>query len=86
MEAKDNNLTKQEITVTRIVEVLQRLPEKRLQIFDITPELLDEKGQIDVRKVLPRRQEVNLAIAEARAQCRATGEARLALEEIGRKK
>lgn len=47
-----------------LVRVLQSVPEKRLALFKLAWELVDEHGDIDPDKALGRGQELQLAIQE----------------------
>lgn len=52
------------LTVKRVVDILKKIPEKRFRIMDLAPQLIDEKGIIDVVKVVDRQGELNMAIVE----------------------
>ena len=55
-----------------IVDILRRVPEKRLHVFDLAAELIDAEGELDVDAAGGREPEISLAIAEADAYARAT--------------
>ena len=65
-----------------LVPILRRVPEKRLRVFELAAELLDELGELDPDAVAARQPEVNLAIAEAEAYARATRQAVAALRQL----
>jgi hypothetical protein len=71
-----------QLTVRRVVAILKKLPEKRLAIFDLAPQLVDEQGKVDVGKCLEHQPDINLAIAEVTAYVEATKAARHALGDI----
>ena len=58
-----------------LVQILRRVPEKRLRVFELAAELLDEPGELDPDAAAARQPELNLAIAEAEAYARATRQA-----------
>jgi PRTRC genetic system protein C len=62
-----------------VVAILRRVPEKRLRIFELAGELIDEHGEIDVDAAALRQPEINLARAEVEGYARAT---RLAVEAL----
>ena len=70
------------ITVARIVRVLTKVPEKRFRIMDLAPELLDEKGNVDIVKAIDQQGELNLAIIEVESYIRATRDAAHVLARI----
>jgi hypothetical protein len=45
----------------------------------LAPELLDEKGEVDITKAIERQPELNLAISEVQIYVRESREARVAL-------
>ncbi len=53
-----------EITCERFVKMLKRLPEKKFRIMELAPQLIDEKGRIDIVKCIDRQPELNTAILE----------------------
>jgi len=67
------------ITNTRIVAVLRKVPEKKFQITELAPRLLDAKGKVDIAKCLDRQSEINLAIAEVSSYIKST---RSAVDEL----
>ena len=64
------------------MQILRRVPEKRLRVFELATGLLDEQGELDPDAAAARRPEVNLAIAEAEAYARATRQAVAALRQL----
>ena len=75
----------QEAQVTdteRVRRVLEKVPEKRLRIVDLAWQVLDSQGQLDFSKVVAKQREVNLALAEAGAYCKATERAVAALRRL----
>lgn len=73
-----------EITTARIVAVLEKLPEKRFRISELAPQLLDDKGQVDIAKAIDRQGELNLALVEVRNYIKAVREVRGELESLSR--
>lgn len=65
-----------------IVAILRRVPEKRLRVFELAVELVDERGEIDVEAAALRQPEVNLALAEVEGYVRATRQATEALAKL----
>ena len=65
-----------------VVDVLRRVPEKRLAVFALAAELVGPDGELDVDAAAARQPEVNLATAEARAYARATEQAVRALRQL----
>ena len=65
-----------------LVQIIRQVPEKRLRVFELAAELLDEQGEIDPDAAAARQPEVNLAIAEAEAYARATRQALAALRQL----
>ena len=65
-----------------LVRIIGRVPEKRLRVFELATELLDEQGEIDPDAAAARQPEVNLAIAEAEAYARATRQALGTLRQL----
>ena len=65
-----------------VVAVLRRVPERRLRVFELAAELLGPDGEVDVDAAAARQPEINLAIAEAEAYARATGQAVEALRAL----
>ncbi|KKN14591.1 hypothetical protein LCGC14_0994520 [marine sediment metagenome] len=53
-----------EITCRRVVEILKKLPEKKFRITELAPQLINEKGLVDVAKAIDRQPELNTAILE----------------------
>jgi PRTRC genetic system protein C len=62
-----------------VVAIIRRVPEKRLRVFELAGELLDDHGEVDVDAAAPRQPEVNLALAEVEGYARATRQATEAL-------
>ena len=65
-----------------IVATLRRVPEKRLKVFELASELIDEHGEVDVEAAAIRQPEVNLALAEVDGYVRATRQATEALTKL----
>jgi PRTRC genetic system protein C len=65
-----------------VVTVLRRVPAKRLRIFELAAELVDEHGEVDIDGAAARQPEINLAVAEARACARTTQQAAEALRRL----
>lgn len=65
-----------------VVVILRRVPEKRLRVFELAAELLDEHGDVDVEAAARRQPEVNLALAEVEGYVRATRQASEALLKL----
>lgn len=65
-----------------VIAVLRRVPAKRLRLFELAAELLDERGEVDVDGAAARQPELNLAVAEAKAYARATQQAAEALRQL----
>jgi len=65
-----------------IVAILRRVPEKRLKVFELASELVDEHGDVDVEAAAIRQPEVNLALAEVEGYVRATRQATEALTKL----
>lgn len=74
--------TKGQGAVPDVVSILRRVPEKRLRIFELAAELLDERGELDLEATAARQPEVNLAAAEAEGYARATQQAVEALRRL----
>lgn len=58
-----------------VLAIVSRVPAKRLGVFDLAVDLLDDQGELDVDTAAARQPEINLAIAEAEAYARFTGQA-----------
>jgi len=65
-----------------VVEILRRVPEKRLAVLALAAELVGPDGELDVDAAAARQPEVNLALAEAQAYARATHQAVRALRQL----
>lgn len=65
-----------------VVVILRRVPEKRLRVFELAAEFLDEHGEVDVDAAALRQPEVNLALAELEGYVRATRQASEALVKL----
>ena len=65
-----------------LVGIIRRVPEKRLRVFELAAELLDEEGELDPDVAALRQPDVNLAIAEAETYARATRQAVAALRQL----
>lgn len=65
-----------------VVAILREVPEKRLRVFELAAELLDEHGEIDAEAAARRQPEVNLALAEVYGYVRATRQATEALTKL----
>ena len=75
---------KNTLTPARLAAALKRVPEKRFRITQLAPRLLDGKGKVDIEKCMAQQEEINLAVLEVQSYVRAAGNARRALEYIGR--
>jgi PRTRC genetic system protein C len=67
---------------SRILAVIQGVPEKTLRVCELARELLDSNGDLDLDAAAGHEPEINLAIAEAQAYCRATEQAVAALRRL----
>ncbi|MDP9374598.1 MAG: PRTRC system protein C [Chloroflexota bacterium] len=65
-----------------IVGILRRVPEKRLRVFALAPELCGRGGELDLDAAGRRGPEIALALAEAQAYARATRGAVAALRRL----
>ena len=65
-----------------VISILRRVPEKRLRVFELAGELLDEHGELDLDAAAAHQPEINLAIAEAEGYTRATRQALEALRQL----
>ncbi|HVC32777.1 MAG TPA: PRTRC system protein C [Chloroflexota bacterium] len=65
-----------------VVAILRRVPGKRLRVFELAAEVLDERGEVDVEAAARRQPEVNLALAEVEGYIRATRQASEALLKL----
>jgi len=65
-----------------VIAILRRVPEKRLRIFELAAELLDEHGDVDADAAALRQPEVNLAVAEVETYARTTRQASEALRQL----
>ena len=74
---------KSEITIERLVGVLKSIPEQKFLIMDLAPQLVDEKGNIDIIKAIDKQVELNLAIVEVQTYVRDTKTAYKALRFMG---
>ena len=74
------------VTVKRVVAILSRLPEKRFRIMDLAPQLVDEKGKVDIVRAIDRQAEINLAIVEVQSYVKDTKGAVRALQGISGQK
>ncbi len=66
-------------TTEQIIQTLAALPEQRLRVFELARELMDERGELRLTAAAIEEPEVNLALAEAEANARATKATREAL-------
>lgn len=74
--------TKGSLTEPDVASILRTVPEKRLLVFELAAELLDERGELDFEATAARQLEVNLAVAEAEGYARATRQAVEALRRL----
>ena len=65
-----------------IVGILRRVPEKRLRVFELAPELCGPAGELDLDAAGRRGPEIALALAEAQAYARTTSGAVAALRRL----
>lgn len=66
-------------TTEQLIEALAALPEQGLRVFELARELMDERGELKLVAAAIGEPEINLALAEAEANARATRAAREAL-------
>ena len=67
---------------TDIVGILRRVPEKRLRVFALAPELRGPDGALDLAAAGRRAPEIELALVEAQAYARGTQAALAALRRL----
>lgn len=60
------------LTVKRLVAILEKVPEKRFRIAELAPQVLDDKGKVDIAKAIDLQGELNLAVVEVQSYIRAT--------------
>jgi PRTRC genetic system protein C len=65
-----------------VVGILRRVPEKRLRVFELAPELTGPAGELDLDAAGRHEPEIALALVEARAYARATRGATGALRRL----
>lgn len=65
-----------------ILRILRRVPEKRLRVFDLAPELCGPDGRLDLDAAAQRGPEIDLACLEAEAYARGTCAAVAALRRL----
>jgi PRTRC genetic system protein C len=65
-----------------VVNVIRRVPEKRLAVMELACELFGDDGEVDVDVAAARQPEINLAIAEVEGYARATRQAVEALRHL----
>ena len=65
-----------------IIRALRQVPEARLRLLELAQGLVREDGTFDYEKAAFLSQELETAIAEARAYAQATGEAVRCLRQI----
>jgi len=53
--------------IERLVEILRKVPEKRLLIIDLANSIPIKNGLMDLEVLAAKQREINLAIAEAKA-------------------
>lgn len=53
--------------IERLVEILGKVPEKRLLIIDLANSIPIKNGLLDLKVLAEKQREINLAIAEAKA-------------------
>jgi PRTRC genetic system protein C len=65
-----------------LAALLATVPRRDLAVFQLAAELLDAGGELDLEAASRRQPEINLAVAEAEANARATRQAREALRRL----
>lgn len=65
-----------------VVSILLQVGEKRLRIFELAAELLDDRGELDLEAAVARQPDVNLAAAEAEGYAQVTRQAMEALRRL----
>jgi len=53
--------------IERLVEILRKVPEKRLLLLDLANSIPIKNGLLDLNVLKAKQREVNLAVAEAKA-------------------
>ncbi len=53
--------------IGRLVEILRKVPEKRLLIIDLANSIPIKNGLLDLNVLREKQREINLAVAEAKA-------------------
>lgn len=76
---------KSTLTVPRLAAVLKKVPEKKFRISELAPRLLDANGRVDIEECMKQQGEISLAVTEVKSYVHAVGEARYALENLGRR-
>jgi hypothetical protein len=56
----------QVITPSYLAAALKKVPEKKFRIADLSWQLINDKGKVDIEKVMEQQGELNLAIAEVK--------------------
>ena len=60
------------ITTARLVRVLKKAPEKRFRIIELSHELTDDEGKIDIGKCMDRQGEMDAAVTEVQFYVKST--------------
>ena len=72
-----------ELTMTaKLIKAVSVVPAKRLKLIELVNEVTGPDGVVDTEQLGRRQNEVNLALAEARAYAKATNDARFALAKL----
>ena len=66
----------------KIIKAVSVVPAKRLKLIELVNEVTGPDGVVDIGQLGQRQDEVNLAMAEARAYAKATNDARFALAKL----
>lgn len=65
-----------------VVELIRRVPERRLSVFELAWELVDEEGNLDIERAADRLGDIETAIQQADAEADTTRRARTALGSL----
>ena len=70
------------LTVKAVVKALRTVPEKKFRIMELVPQILDEKGKVDVVKAMGLQGDLSLAIVEVETYIKSTRQFRDVLGHI----
>ena len=70
------------LTPAKLVAMLKKVPEKKLRIFTLAPQLLTSEGKVDIEKCMDRHGELLPAIEEVKHYSSDCSGARYRLEGI----